>query len=382
MDGRTTIVARGSVVAARKGVLLVTAMGNEGGSTRRDSVTGSLIYDERTIVSPADADSVLGVGATASDGELAVFSGTGPTADGRIKPDVVTQGMGVYWISASTTTGYSTSNGTSLATPLVAGAAALVLSAHPELTAMQLRDALRMTTTTYSDGTYQTSTWPNNTYGYGRVNALAAALYFGPVASNEPTISLVGDSLDVRIFIRSNASLIPDSLRMFYRKITDTVFTSTRLRSTATPYQYSTRILYISGQSQTVGYFTYADNAGHSQRLPFTAPVDLISISVPIVPPPIPIPQHFVLQQNYPNPFNAGTVIRVDIPSEARVDVDVFDLLGRHVRSLYAGVAMPPQLRLTWDGRDASHRSVSSGMYLCRMKTPTLALVRKMLYVK
>jgi len=177
MNGRTTKVAQAAMIAARKGVLVVTAMGNDGNAT------------DTTINSPADADSIIAVGATSSIGELAAFSSTGPTADGRIKPEVVAQGMAVYWAKGSTTTGYSYVQGTSCSTPLVAGAAALILSAHPELTNMQIRDALLCTARHINDGTFQTTTYPNNYYGYGFVDAYAAAQYYGRLAPKKYVLS-------------------------------------------------------------------------------------------------------------------------------------------------------------------------------------------------
>jgi subtilisin family serine protease len=182
MNGRTTKVAQAAIIAARKGVLVVTAMGNEG-----DMPMG--LHRDSTLVSPADADSIIAVGATSSDGELATFSSTGPTADGRIKPEVVAQGMAVYWANGSTTTDYSYVQGTSCSTPLVAGAAALILSAHPELTNMQVRDALLYTARHINDGTIQTTTYPNNYYGYGFVDAYAAAQYYGRLAPERYILS-------------------------------------------------------------------------------------------------------------------------------------------------------------------------------------------------
>jgi serine protease AprX len=178
MNGRTTKVARAALIASRKGVLVVTAMGNDG------YISGKGNQSQRadtTLDSPADADSIISVGATTSDGELAVFSSCGPTADGRIKPEVVAQGVGVYWADGSTTTGYINVSGTSCSTPLVAGAAALILSAHPQLTNMQVRDALMKTTVQRKDGTSETAVYPNNYYGYGFVDAYAAAMYNGSI---------------------------------------------------------------------------------------------------------------------------------------------------------------------------------------------------------
>ena len=72
MNGRTTKVARAAVIAARKGVLVVTAMGNNGYLTTKG-------YADSTLISPADADSIISVGAADSTGNLATFSSCGPT---------------------------------------------------------------------------------------------------------------------------------------------------------------------------------------------------------------------------------------------------------------------------------------------------------------
>ena len=179
MNGRTTKVAQAAVIAARKGVLVVTAMGNEGSMP-------SGFYKDSTLVSPADADSIIAVGNTTSDGELNPSSSTGPTADGRIKPEVVAQGTGIFWADGSTTHAYQNGvSGTSCSTPLVAGAAALVLSAHPELTNMQIRQALLNTAAPSAFKTWQNSVYPNNYYGWGFINAYAAAMYYGPI---NPTV--------------------------------------------------------------------------------------------------------------------------------------------------------------------------------------------------
>jgi subtilisin family serine protease len=161
-NGRTTITAQAAIIAARKGVLVVNAMGNAGNG---NGIVG-------TLDTPADADSILAVGAVTylspDSGLLATFSSTGPTNDGRIKPDVVAPGVGTYVITTDGTP--RSGNGTSFATPLVAGAAALIFSAHPELTAMEVRTALRATASRASS--------PDNFFGCGEINALAALAYF------------------------------------------------------------------------------------------------------------------------------------------------------------------------------------------------------------
>lgn len=169
-NGRTAVTTRVAVMAARKGVAVVTAMGNE---RNGDGIVG-------TMITPADADSIMSVGAVGADTSLASFSSTGPTDDGRIKPDVVAMGSNVYVALPPGPSSYAYSNGTSFSTPLTASVAVLVLSARPELTPIQVRDAMRNSAVHFKDKLLpdRTATYPNNFYGWGLVNAYAA-LYHG-----------------------------------------------------------------------------------------------------------------------------------------------------------------------------------------------------------
>ena len=118
LDGQTTIVARAANIAAARGILVVNSAGNEGPGVS-------------SLWPPADSPHVLAVGSVNAWEEFSLFSGQGPTYDGRIKPDVVAQGSGVYM--AKVVSGYKYGNGTSFSTPLIAGLAALLLQARPYL---------------------------------------------------------------------------------------------------------------------------------------------------------------------------------------------------------------------------------------------------------
>ena len=176
-DGKTAITTKAARIAARKGVLLVVAMGNEGNYQGGKSGTTG------TMIAPADADSIVSVGAVSSGRRLASFSSTGPTADGRVKPEVVAQGVAVYSMYGET--GYNFGNGTSFATPLTAGVAALVLSAHPTLTPMQVRDKLMQTARALYDSSAGMISHPNNFYGWGMVDAAKAVEIPGSGVPNE-----------------------------------------------------------------------------------------------------------------------------------------------------------------------------------------------------
>lgn len=135
MDGRTSLVARVALLAARKGMLVVNAAGNEG-------------TDEwRAIGTPADADSILTIGGVSPDTHLHIdFSSYGPTADGRRKPNVSAFGKAVV---AKPTGGYNTAFGTSFASPLVAGFVACAWQLNPDMTNMELLEAIQQSADLY-----------------------------------------------------------------------------------------------------------------------------------------------------------------------------------------------------------------------------------------
>jgi serine protease AprX len=157
MDGRTAVTTRMAAKAAAQGIVVCVAAGNERST--------AWYY----IGAPADADSIVTVGAVDIQGQITYFSSSGPTFDGRIKPEVVACGLHVTMVSNSCDSCYTTDSGTSFSTPLVAGVAALLLQAHPKWTPVQVREALMMTADRHEN--------PDNLYGWGLVNALAALHY-------------------------------------------------------------------------------------------------------------------------------------------------------------------------------------------------------------
>ena len=195
-DGQTAIITRASNIAAQKGMLLVVSAGNRAS------------WDE--IAPPADSENVLAVGKVDVNGIISSTSSIGPTADGRIKPDVVAQGVGTAVINKYGSIVFR--NGTSYSSPLVAGLAAGVWQANPDWTNFEVIEAIRMSGDRAKN--------PDNSYGYGIPDFIVAAgnsilsvddiltqkikVYPNPFSGNKIFIDLnselVHGDLEIRLF--------------------------------------------------------------------------------------------------------------------------------------------------------------------------------------
>lgn len=123
MNGKNSLVAKAANLAAKKGILVVNAAGNEG--TAKWKIIGT----------PADADSVLSIGGIApGTGYHTSFSSYGPTTDGRMKPNVCAFGH----VVAASKKGMNSTQGTSFASPLVAGFAACAWQMNRDKTNMEM----------------------------------------------------------------------------------------------------------------------------------------------------------------------------------------------------------------------------------------------------
>ncbi len=162
MDGQTAVMTIGINTATDNGVHVCQGAGNNGHDT--NPATSHLVV-------PADALKANTCGAVDSTGESASFSSDGPTADGRVKPEVLTRGVSVWTASPNADTGYATPSGTSLATPLLCGAIACLVQARPAWTVEQMRTFLFRTADYYvANQTFD----PTYVRGYGMIDALGA----------------------------------------------------------------------------------------------------------------------------------------------------------------------------------------------------------------
>ena len=89
------------------------------------------------------------------------------------------------------------------------------------------------------------------------------------------------------------------------------------------------------------------------------------------------IPANFSLNPNYPNPFNANTVINYCLPYNSKVSLEIYNILGQHLATLFDGTQIAGEHRLIWNASD-----FASGIYFCRMSAPYVQTVRKMVLIK
>jgi subtilisin family serine protease len=148
MDGNTTVVTRAANKAFSKGILVVSSAGNSGANP--------WFY----ISAPADGKDVMAIGAVGSAQTIAPFSSRGPNSAGQVKPDVCTQG---WWAAVVDASGMiNRGNGTSYAGPILAGAAACLWQAYPEMSNAQIKAAITESAHMYKN--------PDGEYGYGIPN--------------------------------------------------------------------------------------------------------------------------------------------------------------------------------------------------------------------
>ncbi|MGH7501906.1 MAG: S8 family serine peptidase [Longimicrobiales bacterium] len=199
LNGDSTITTRMADEAARRGVLFITAMGNNGPAPR-------------SLASPADGDSVFAVGAVDVAGQIAPFSGRGPTSDGRIKPDVAARGVQLTAATSLSLVGYEISlQGTSYSTALVTAGAAMVMQAWPNLSSAAILRAIRLS------ATHPFS--PDNARGAGVPNIAGAILFpDGLAPTNVATIDLQGAVTTIAPTFNWRASAVQTIMRpVLYR---------------------------------------------------------------------------------------------------------------------------------------------------------------------
>ncbi|MCQ2285334.1 MAG: S8 family peptidase [Bacteroidales bacterium] len=128
-DGETSIASLAATQAAHKGIIVCVAAGNDGSNPWHK------------LSRPSDAKDILCVGAIDVDSVYAYFSSCGPSYDGRVKPDVVSCGKNTYFVYNDSLIRFG--NGTSFATPIIAGLSACLWQAIPQLTSLEIMQIIR-----------------------------------------------------------------------------------------------------------------------------------------------------------------------------------------------------------------------------------------------
>lgn len=148
LNGDIPMITQAADFAAAKGIIVVTSAGNSGNKAWK------------YVGAPADGDSVLAIGAVDENGAYASFSSVGPRADGVVKPEIAAKGLRTTLSSHQNFVGLG--NGTSFASPLIAGMMANMVQAFPDLSAMELRDIIIKSANQYDS--------PDVLLGYGIPN--------------------------------------------------------------------------------------------------------------------------------------------------------------------------------------------------------------------
>lgn len=392
MNGDSMPVSIAADYAAYKGIIVSNSAGNNGYNQYHNTLNG-----------PADGDSVLTVGAVTSTGNIASFSSVGPTTDSingqpafRIKPDVLALGVGNY---VATSSGYSSGSGTSFSCPLVSGVCGLVLSANKDLTPMQVIGILRKFGNNSSN--------PNNTYGWGIVNAKLSVdsarkmdntpptiLHTQPFTNttNTGTITLKARVFDNGIIRNTRSNEAP---RIYYRKNSGSGW-SAYTSANYVAMNLDTFYFQIPGSplnTQVEYYFAAQDIALPTPKVA-TLPASGSGINPPgSTPPPTrfaftvgtesitahnnSVPNEFKLYQNYPNPFNPATKITFDVKENSFVTLKIYNIQGRLIRTLFSNNMQPGSYSINFDGAE-----LPSGVYLVKMIAGTFVDSKKMLLVK
>jgi hypothetical protein len=484
LNGNSSATSRAADEAARRDIVVVVAMGNDG------PATGSLH-------APADADSVLAVGAVDALGSPAVFpggaTGRGPTSDGQIKPELSARGVGLIGASTPGITSYQTGlAGTSFSTALMTGAVATFMQAWPELNAAAVRRALVLA---------GRRTTRNNEVGAG-VPDIAAAILF-PEGLNNTRVEVI-DQDDRLATIAPRfvwtAPLVHSALRPVLYRVeiaTDPVFdnivhTDTvreafalTLRQPLRPAlalwwrvvataglnvrrasvvsgpismpnwvrlvsPEPTRVTFVDSAQPTLswtpleappplGPFTYqvqvisaetgqlvqpaiGDLETSSVRVPLplqanvayrwrviatisTGAADTAESASPFVVTSVTRPPATLLYQNFPNPFprasGESTRIWFDLAERSNVELSVFDMRARLVRTLIPanagcgritldagqygresiGTDPDPCALTTWDGTDQNGDAVPRGVYILRLRAARRDEYRRIVFL-
>ena len=392
MNGHTMPVTLAAALAAHHGIVVCNSAGNN-----------NHVGSNNTLNGPADADSIVTVGAVTSTGTISSFSSQGPTTDTppRIKPDVDAMGSNNYVATPDGTNTYMNGSGTSFSCPLTAGVSALVLAANKNLTPLQVRGILRK----FANNTAN----PNNIYGWGIIDAQQSVDSARKLDATPPTIMHTQPftsttntgviSLKARVFdngiVRYTRS--GEAPRIYFRKNTGSGWgTYTTINLDSVKRNSDSCYFHITGSAlgTQVEYYFAAQDIALPNPLASTSPSGGSGINPPgtTVPPTrylftvgttsitsnnSNVPDEYKLFGNYPNPFNPTTNIRFLIKDAGFVSLKVYDITGKLLTTLVNQKLSAGDYTAKFDGVD-----LASGVYFYRIESGGFTDVKKMMLIK
>ncbi|MEZ5358710.1 MAG: S8 family serine peptidase [Candidatus Zixiibacteriota bacterium] len=316
MDGNTATTTIAADIAASRGILVVTSAGNEGNDTWH------------IISAPADADSIIAVGAVDVSLNPTSFTSYGPTADGRMKPEVSALGSATY--CANDAGGYYVKSGTSLSAPLIAGCAALIMQANPSLKGNPMAVRQRL----MEAGHLYPTPDPNYRLGFGVPDVVKAAqtLQITPIP-----IVYITPGEDTTITVTASST---DGLPI-------------TMTAPDLPASYSfvdngdgTADIHISGDISQEGTreFTIIATSG---ALSAEETLTIVTIT-----------DEFKLFVG-PNPFADNLTIRLEKAAFSAYEIRIYTLSGEKV---FQSTATTPVF--SWPGINQNSEKVASGVYI------------------
>lgn len=354
MNGKTTIVTKAAELAFARGILTFTSAGNEGNSSWR------------YITAPADGFNTLAIGAVDQNLQLASFSSRGPTFDERTKPDIVTQGVNVYGARASSDDNYGFANGTSSASPIAAGIGALLLSKYAHLSNVQLRNIIIETASQ--------SNSPDNNKGYGLSSALRALTFPNVEYPNNRLRGTIHKMFAQNNIVNNSVELYAKRESSNYSKVVLDAYSNN---------SYSFKFDSFKNGEVVSFYFVYKDSAGTEYREPsankdynFIFGSENISANSSF------LPEKYSLEQNYPNPFNSGTNIRFYSPSVDRVELNIYNVIGEKIKTVFSGNSQIGKNEFYWSGKNEKGITASSGVYYYVLRVGEEFYAKKMVLLK
>jgi subtilisin family serine protease len=407
---------------------------------------------------PSINGSAYGYSATTPMSAISAFSSQGPTGDGRLKPEIAAPGHGISsalsgWAESSTSilrilpdAKHTLTQGTSMAAPHVAGAAALLLQISKNLTASQIKSLL--TSTAVVDA--NTGSVPNYTWGNGKLDLYKAAVKavtpqasvqrqvlfsdaegssglstpltgagkfayrFAPTFAGQLTGVYVNISSQANRSIAGTGSIVCEiwsnaagnpgaklgnSVLKPFQSLTvstNNFIDVTSAGVTVNPGQEYHAVVYTSNLQDTLKIRTDATSPQVDRYSQMSGGVwsrvtggnlriratVTSNAGLTMAEQDDLLPLQFDLAQNYPNPFNPATTIRYSVPAAGRVRVRVFDLVGREVALLVDEEQAPGHYTVRWNGTGDAGGLLATGVYFYKLESGGQSMTKKMLLMK